>query len=198
VTETPKDRSTAVLDVRGLQWASEQAVVAAVLGRRPGVLDVEVNAVAQTATVVFDPRWTSVAELRRWVTECGYHCAGQSVPAHVCDPMVEPDPPGDEHAHHATTTTAVATPPEHVEHGVAAEEVTRSPHEVMGHGGHDGMSMSAMVADMRNRFLVAALFSIPIVVWSPIGTDVFGLDVPVPFGLREDVWALLLSLPVIF
>jgi P-type Cu2+ transporter len=83
-----------VLDVRGLQWASEQNVVAAVLGRRPGVLEVEVNAVAQAATVVFDPRRTSLAELRGWVMECGYHCAGQSVPAHACDPMAEPDMPG--------------------------------------------------------------------------------------------------------
>jgi len=201
MTENPKDRSTAVLDVRGLQWASEQAVVAAVLGRRPGVLDVEVNPVGQTATVVFDPRRTSLAELRGWVEECGYHCAGQSVPAHVCDPMLAPDPPGDGHAHHATAATAVQAPPtrrpEHAGHA-AAEEAVRSPHEAMGHGGHGGMSMAAMVTDMRNRFLVAALFSIPIVVWSPIGTDVFGLDVPVPFGLREDVWALLLSLPVVF
>jgi len=60
------------------------------------------------------------------------------------------------------------------------------------------MSTAAMVTDMRNRFLVAATLSIPIVVWSPIGTDVFGLHPRVPFGLREDVWALLLSLPVIF
>ncbi|MFD8563594.1 recombinase family protein [Streptosporangium canum] len=73
-----------------------------------------------------------------------------------------------------------------------------SPHEMMGHGGHGGMSMAAMVADMRNRFLVALVFSIPIVAWSPIGTEVLGLDLPVPFGLRQDVWALLLSLPVIF
>lgn len=72
-----------------------------------------------------------------------------------------------------------------------------SPHEMMGHGGHEGMSMAAMVADMRNRFLVAALFSIPIVIWSPIGKNVLHLDAPVPLGLREDVWALLLSLPVI-
>jgi P-type Cu2+ transporter len=58
--------------------------------------------------------------------------------------------------------------------------------------------MAGMVADMRNRFLVALAFSIPIVVWSPIGVEVLGLNVPVPFGLRQDVWALLLSLPVIF
>ena len=42
----------------------------------------------------------------------------------------------------------------------------------------------------------AALFSIPIVLWSPIGRDVFGFDADVPFGLREDVFTLLLSLPV--
>src|SRR5690242_21418129 len=87
------ESSTAVLDVRGLSWASQQSTIVAVLGRRHGVLDVEANAVAQTATVTFDPALTSLAELRGWVTECGYHCAGQSVPAHVCDPMAEPAPP---------------------------------------------------------------------------------------------------------
>ena len=59
------------------------------------------------------------------------------------------------------------------------------------------MSMDDMVRDMRNRFLVAAVFSVPIVLWSPIGRDVFGFDVAAPFGLRDDVWSLLLSLPVI-
>ncbi|MFI7119425.1 heavy metal translocating P-type ATPase [Amycolatopsis sp. NPDC049868] len=151
---------TAVLDVSGLHWASEQNVVDAKLGRQPGVHHVEVNPVAQTATVRFDPAVTSVAALRQWVIDCGYHCAGQSVPRHICDP---------------------ATEPEHT-----------------GHGDHTGMSMSGMVTDMRDRFLVAALFSIPIVLWSPIGTEVFGLHLPTPFGVRQDVWALLLSLPVIF
>ncbi|MCX4584098.1 cation-translocating P-type ATPase [Streptomyces sp. NBC_01481] len=211
--ESPhKERSTAVLDVRGLSWASQQSTVAAVLGRRPGVLQVEVNPVAQSATVVFDPRRTSLAELRRWVEECGYHCAGQLVPSHVCDPMAEPDPPAEvaEVRHvaqegRAAREAARAVSPERAEHVERAApqapteaEQLPSPHELMGHGGHEPMSMAAMVADMRNRFLVALLFSIPIVIWSPIGEDVFGIDAPVPFGLRQDVWALLLSLPVIF
>ena len=69
----------------------------------------------------------------------------------------------------------------------------------MGHGGHHGgMSMDAMVRDMRNRFFVAAALSIPVLLWSPIGREVFGFTVPAPFGLRDDVFALLLSLPVIF
>ena len=70
-----RDR-TAVLEVSGVQWASEKAVVEAVLGRRPGVLSVEANPVAQTATVTYDPARTSVAELAGWIRDCGYHCAG--------------------------------------------------------------------------------------------------------------------------
>ena len=69
----------------------------------------------------------------------------------------------------------------------------------MGHGGgHAGMSMDAMVRDMRNRFLVALVLSIPIMLWSPMGRDMFGFTVPAPFGLRDDVFTLLLSLPVVF
>ena len=174
------DHRSVVLDMRELQWASQQNVATSVLLRRPGVVEVAVNPVAQTATVVFDPAVTSVAAMRQWVRDCGYHCDGQSVPKHICDPEIEP---AHEHGDG--------------EHAQAAEPAP-SPHEAMGHGGHEGMSMAEMVTDMRNRFLVAAIFSIPILVWSPIGHDVFGLDVGAPFGMREDVWALLLSLPVIF
>ena len=78
-----RERSTAILDVRPMLRGSEKAVVEAVLGRRPGVERVEANPVAQTATVVYDPARTSLADLRRWVEECGLHCAGQSVPEHI-------------------------------------------------------------------------------------------------------------------
>ncbi|MFD5428947.1 cation transporter, partial [Streptomyces sp. NPDC127084] len=194
-----KERSTAVLDVRGLDWASQQGTVESVLGRRPGVLDVEVNPVAQAATVVFDPRRTSLARLRRWVTECGYHCAGQVVPSHICDAMAEPDPPGlPSGAPIAVVEPGAHALPEPQPEVSAASEEPPPADEETGHVGHADMSMAGMAADLRNRFLVAALFSVPIVIWSPIGEEVFGLRAPVPFGLRQDVWALLLSLPVIF
>ena len=184
-------QATAVLEAAGMLRASEKAVVEAAIGRRPGVKEVEANPVAQTATVTYDPTVTSVEELAGWVEDCGYHCAGQSVPGHICDPMLEPDPAGAD-------ATAVEAPTPHVHPPAAPEAPAAVPDEVMGHGGHGEMSMAAMVADMRNRFFVAALFSIPIVLWSPIGRDVFGFDVEVPFGLREDVFTLILSLPVIF
>ncbi len=72
-----------------------------------------------------------------------------------------------------------------------------SPNQVMGHGGHAGMSKNAMVQDMRNRFLVAAVLSVPILLWSSIGRQVLHFGLPAPFGLRDDIFQLIVSLPVI-
>jgi Cu2+-exporting ATPase len=170
-------RATAVLHVGELHFASQKAVVERVLGHRPGVIAVEANPVAQTATVTFDPAQTSVEDLRRWVQECGYHCAGRSVPGHVCDPLAEHGAPLAAHDH-------------------AAMERAEGAHG-HGHGGHAGMSMASMARDMRNRFLVALVFTIPIVLWSMVGTELLGTELATPFGIDRDVWQLLLSLPVV-
>ena len=177
--------ATAVLEVKGLHWATEKAVVENTLRRLDGVSSVEANPVGQTATVVYDAGVTNVAELKRWVEDCGYHCNGQSVPGHICHPMEEP-------ASDAPSTHDGAG------HAGYEPEALPSADDMMGHGGHGGMSMTDMVADMRRRFLVAALFSIPVLLWSPIGRDVLGFEIAAPFGLRDNVFQLLLSVPVIF
>jgi len=51
--------------------------------------------------------------------------------------------------------------------------------------------MQAMVRDMRNRFWVCLIFSLPIFIYSPMG-GMFEPPVP-PFGLRLDLWLLLLA-----
>ena len=68
---------TEVLDVRGLRFATETNVVEATLGRQPGVLEVDANPIAQTATVTFDPTLASLDDLQTWVRECGYHCGAR-------------------------------------------------------------------------------------------------------------------------
>ncbi len=203
--------ATAVIEALGVYRGSSKAVVEAGLSRQPGVLGVDMNPVSQTATVTYDPDVTTVAQLTDWVRECGYHCDGRSVPDHICDPMREPSDEGhtghgSAHAH--AQSGAVATPTGHGDpaapagheggHGDHEPSSSRSAQDVMGHGGGHGMSMDDMVRDMRNRFLVAALLSIPILLWSPIGRDVLGFTVAAPFGLRDDVFSLILSLPVVF
>jgi Cu2+-exporting ATPase len=175
-TTLTESSQTVVLHVGGLSYAGEKDIVEGVLARRPGVLSVQANTSAQTATVSFDPTNTSVEELRRWVQECGYHCAGQSAPGHVCDPLVCPD---------------------HGPHDQAAVERADAA-DGHGHGGHAGMSMDAMVLQMRNRFVVALVFTIPILLWSTVGTKLLGTELATPLGIDRDVWQFLLSLPVIF
>jgi Cu2+-exporting ATPase len=170
--------ASAVLHVGGLHYASEKAVVERVLAARPGVAAVEANPVAQTATVEYDPTQTSVEQLTRWVEECGYHCAGRSTPGHVCDPLAQAEPLAPAHDH------------------AAVERADQA--DGHGHGGHAGMSMAEMVRDMRNRFLVALVFAIPIALWSPLGESLFGSTPPTPFGMRESLWQFFLSLPVVF
>ncbi|WP_448612333.1 heavy metal translocating P-type ATPase [Geodermatophilus sp. URMC 60] len=195
---------TVVLEVAGAHWATEKAVAEKVLGRRPGVLGVESNPVNQTATVTYDPARTSVSDLSTWVRECGYHCAGQSVPQHVCDPATEPHGHDGHRPAADAADAADAGEAHHGEAGHGGHEAGHrghggmTPQDAMGHGGHHaGMSMDDMARDMRNRFLVAALLSVPILLWSPIGREVLGFSTPAPFGLRDDVFSLLLSLPVI-
>jgi len=60
-----------VLELDGLQWATEKNAVEAVLRRRPGVTGVQANPVAQTATVTYDPGRTTIADLAGWVRNCG-------------------------------------------------------------------------------------------------------------------------------
>jgi len=204
-TATAATHETTVLHVGGLQYASEKSRVERALGHRPGVLAVNANPVAQTATVTFAPAETSVADLQAWVEQCGYHCAGQSVPGHLCDPMAAP---AHAHTDHDDDFVMVDGPAAMAPDRAAMADAAAMAHDHAamkraehahghGHGGHAGMSMEAMERDMRNRFLVALLFTIPIVLWSMVGTKLLGTELATPFGIDHDIWQLLLSLPVV-
>ena len=96
-----------------------RVVVQAVLAREPGVLSVEPNAAAQTATVSFDTATTSERVLASAIRECGYHCDGESVPAHLCPKLPQ-----------LTTVegpTARTVTGDHEHHDEIGESATTSP-----------------------------------------------------------------------
>lgn len=169
-----------VVDVGGLVSVLSARGVEKRLARLTGVQKVEANYVAGSATVVFDETHTDLAAIKNAVHECGYHCAGERLPRHVCVPD---DPPGEATAH-----------TEHAAHAAPADARDEMAHE-MGHGG--AMDMQAMVRDMRNRFWICLAFTLPIFVYSPMG-DLFEPPPP-PFGLDLGVWLFALaSLAVIY
>lgn len=174
---------TSVIEVSGLFSALSARGVEKQLVKLAGVDKVEVNYVAGSATVVYDESVIDLKTIKAKVHECGYHCAGERLPRHVCEPE---DPPADaaalpmpRHAGHAAAPAVEAE--EHAEMDVVAHE--------MGHGG--GMDMRAMVRDMRNRFWICLAFTVPIFIYSPMG-GLFTPPAP-PFGLALNLWLFLLA-----
>ncbi len=113
-----------------------------------------------------------MAELAGWVRDCGYHCAGQSVPDHVCDPMAEPGAGAGD-----TPATTPLRPPQRLRPTTtatpAAEGMTAQ--EAMGHGGTTAAcrwtrwSPTCGAGSWSRPCL-----SVPILLWSPIGREVLG------------------------
>jgi len=152
------------LEVRGLFEELDHLAVERHLSALDGVHRAEANPASASVTVHFDETTVDEQALRKTVEACGFHCAGERVPNHVC------------HAdHHGSGADAP------VGHDAMAHE--------MGHGG--GMEMTDMVRDMRNRFWVALLFTIPIFTYSPMG-GLFTPPAP-PFGLELDLWLFILG-----
>src|SRR5260370_10947537 len=73
-------------------------------------------------------------------------------------------------------------------HDVADDTAHDMGHD-MGQGA--GMDMHAMVRDMRNRFWISLVFSVPIFAYSPMGMDFVRLKPP--FGLDLNVFLFLLA-----
>jgi P-type Cu2+ transporter len=151
---------------------------------------------------MFDPEKTSVAAIQKAIEDCGFHCAGEALPRHICE---KPTPPGsgpkaltgevkpalsETHKGHAGMASPGKKPAgamaNHKAHG--AEKSDAMAHE-MGHGA--GTDMQDMVRDMRNRFWIALAFSLPIFFFSPMGMDF--IRIPPPFGLRLDLVLFVLA-----
>ncbi|MDO8264415.1 MAG: heavy metal translocating P-type ATPase [Gallionella sp.] len=201
---------TSTVEVGELVSTLSAAGVERQLATLPGVHHVDVNYVAGSATVHYDETQTSLQAIGQRIIDCGYHCRGELVPAHVCDP-VDHKMTGDAHAGHtahgdhaahggqgAVAKTAAPghdAPSGHGEHsaheghGAASAKATSDMMHDMGHGA--GMSMQDMANDMRNRFFVALLFAIPVFLYSPMGS-MFG-DFAPPFGLERKLFLFIVA-----
>jgi Cu2+-exporting ATPase len=65
----------------------------------------------------------------------------------------------------------------------------------MGHSAD--MSLTEMVLDMKKRFIVALVLAIPVFIYSPLFTQVFRIQAPLPFGVSNEVISFILTTPAI-
>ncbi|MCP5399965.1 MAG: heavy metal translocating P-type ATPase [Sphingomonas sp.] len=161
---------TVTLEVHGMSQCLDHLAIEKRLGRLPGVSNAQASPASESVTITFDDALTNIASLTGAIRNCGFHCRGRLVPRHICvpDSAVSPkegagDTPGAAPVHvHARA--AIAGPQD-----AAREPLHDSMAHEMGHGA--GMDMAAMARDMRNRFFVSLIFSIPIFALSPMGMD---------------------------
>jgi Cu2+-exporting ATPase len=148
----------------------------------PGVLGVKLDRTRSTAHVRYDPRRTGEAAVRHAVHGLGYRCECATCPDSCCQP-----------GHPAIN----AEDTRHGEHHRPPRPETHEGHEAHGeHDAHAGHGAD-MVRDMLRRFVVAAVLTVPIVLFSPIGESI-GFTVEPPFGLSMGWFGLLLTTPVVF
>jgi len=181
---------SSVIEVGGLFSALCAQGVEKRLRELPGVTRAEVSYPSGTATVVYDEAKIGLKAIKARIGDCGYHCAGEVLPEHVCR---HDDPPAAAAAAHPAGHAAGAhAPPPEAKAAPAAAHAGHAKDEMaheMGHG--PGMDMQAMVRDMRNRFWVALAFTLVILPYSPMGLDVEPLAPP--FGLALDRWLFILA-----
>lgn len=147
--------------IAGLFTALDNLAVEKRIAALPGVHHAHVNPAAASASVMFDPSRVTEADLTKAIRACGVHCSGEAVPNHVCAP-----------------------PPAHAAHHDHSAMAGHDMHADMGHG--PGGDMKAMARDMRNRFFVALVFTIPVFLWSDMG-HMIGFTAPPPFGIDRNI-----------
>ena len=77
---------TVTLDAGGMLSVLDYRAVEKQLSRLPGVRQVTASIASNSVTFAYDETVVSVGTLRDAVVECGFHCSGEILPKHVCEP----------------------------------------------------------------------------------------------------------------
>jgi P-type Cu2+ transporter len=84
-----------------------------------------------------------------------------------------------------------------IDHAAMGHDMAGMDHAAMGHDMSDPNMAATMERDMRTKFFIALLLTIPTVLYAPLGMNVFGLRLPT-FGLDMNLIMLVLSTPVVW
>src|SRR5258707_7672420 len=209
---------TATLPVKGLNFAGCAREIEKNLSKLDGIAQVEASYVSQTVTVTYDETRLRDTQLKELIKDCGFLCgdpwsetsnpalSAQLSTLHATMPHAE-HMSAMEHVdgHHAALVSQPTAPPTaHPMEGMAHERVGAAPAHAMAgmgpmeHDTSDPAMARAMEADMRNRFFVSLVLTIPVILYSPLGTSLFKLHLPTPFGISPNWLLLVLATPIVW
>ena len=111
--------------------------------------------------------------------------ADAATPAALAAAPADPTPGPEEEADTAAGPAEKPAADDHSGHA-GSKKPDGGPSEMASEMGHSGDDLGAMVRDMRNRFWICLIFTIPIFVYAPMG-EFFTPPAP-PFGLDLNLW----------
>jgi Cu2+-exporting ATPase len=162
----------------------------------PGVAKAELDYHSGVMTVQLADATVSLEAVRGATRATGYHTADDQLTASTGQMA------------HTTDMTPITccTRADRMQYELphsAARHAHRDPAQYP-HGGHGGMDhdmsdptmASAMEHDMRNRFFVALVLTIPVIIFSPLGYDTLGIR-PLHSLTARNLIARVLSTPVV-
>jgi len=184
---------TVTLPVKGLNFAGCGREIEKRLGKLAPIRSVEASYVTQTVTITYDDTRLTEAQLRKLVEDCCFACG---------EPLsigTRPSAIAEQGAHApGAGRPGQVAPPMPMEQGPAAAGHAMADMGGMGHDMSDPALAREMEADMRRRFFVSLVLTIPIILYSSLGTTLFHLRLPTPFGVSPNWILLVLSTPVVW
>ena len=213
---------TITLPVKGLNFAGCAPEIEKNPGKQASIEKVEASYVTQTVTITYDETKLSEEQLRDRVQDCGFACGGTLVGTSMAS--LE----GGSHAqtaqliqHSGGSATPVTIPG--TANAPKLAEASKAPDmpsdmqmdhsarmaggrinmggmsgDMMGQDMSDPAMAKQMEADMRKRFFVSLVLTIPVVLYSPLGVNLFKLHLPTPFGISSNWVLLVLATPVVW
>jgi len=190
------------IPLRGLECVCCAEELERALRAAPGVRRARVDYLAGTAHVEHDTGVTSAGQLRALVDAsvrcvCGDGTPAKAMPAEHAGHLAHRAQmaPVTMGTQHDRMQYELASTSAHAAHDDSHDQVMS--HAGMDHDMSDPRVAKAMEADMRNRFLVALLLTVPTVLYSTLAQNLFGLDLPT--GPLDHNWIMLaLSTPVVW
>jgi len=182
------------LPVKGLNFAGCARAIEKHLSKQEPIAQVEASYVLQTVTVTYDETRLDETGLREMVKDCGFAC-GEPLTRFPGPGATGPLRAEAAHAHgttrHPSMEDRAAAAHEKMDMGIV-------DHRTMGHDMSDPAMARAMEAEMRTHFFVSLVLTIPIILYAPLGTSLFRVHLPTPFGISPNWVLLVLATPVVW
>src|ERR687893_230712 len=191
----PVRRGTFAL--RGVYCLGCAGAVERALSEQHYITEVQLDWKNDVVHVGYDPGRLGPEDIEQVITQTGCDCKPTEIEGeHHQEAMVPPER-RMQHVGHGVDTQPISMGTKHdrMQYEMPATHADHGDHA--DHDMSDPLMAATMERDMRNKFFVALLLTIPTVLYSPLGMNLLGLRLPT-FGLTENLIMLLLSTPVVF